>query len=75
MVTARILQDSYLCESVDMRGSAFLLIILPPYILWALFPALVASTFPAIIKGGFIGLYCAISIIGGLKMRESFRAS
>jgi len=47
-----------------MRGANLVLVIVPLLILWVLVPAFKASTFPAIIKGGVIGLYIGLSVIG-----------
>lgn len=46
------------------------LFILPPLILWMMVPAFVASTFPAIAKGGVIGIYLSISYIGFTELRK-----
>jgi len=47
-----------------MRGANWVFVILPLIILWMLVPAFKASTFPAIIKGGIIGLYISLFLIG-----------
>ena len=57
-----------------MNGSNVVLVFAPIAILLVLMPVFEASTFPNIIKGGVIGLYCAISIIGVLKMLEELRS-
>ena len=57
-----------------MQGSSIVLVFAPLAILLVLMPAFEASSFPAIIKGSFIGLYIAISIIGILKMFEELRS-
>jgi flagellar biosynthesis protein FliR len=57
-----------------MNGSNVVLVFAPLAILLVLMPVFEASTFPNIIKGGVIGLYCAISIIGVLKMLEELRS-
>ena len=49
---------------MNMRGAHIALVIIPLIILWLLVPALKASTFPAITKGGVIGLYLGLSVIG-----------
>jgi len=48
----------------EMHRVNLVLAILPLLILWGLAPAFKASTFPAIIKGGVIGLYIGLSVIG-----------
>ena len=57
-----------------MNGSNVILVFAPIAILLVLMPVFEASTFPNIIKGGVIGLYCAISFIGLLKMVEELRS-
>ena len=57
-----------------MNRSNVILVFAPITILFVLVPAFEASTFPNIIKGGIIGLYCAISFIGVLKMLEEIRS-
>ena len=53
-----------------MSGSALVIAVMPLCILAMLMPSLEASTYSAPLKGGFIGLYCGISIIGFMKLRE-----
>ena len=55
-----------------MEGAG-LLAIIPLCILALLAPSLEASTYAPPLKGGFIGLYCGISIIGFMKLREEMR--
>lgn len=55
-----------------MRGAHIALVIIPLIILWLLVPALKASTFPVIIKGGFIGLYLGLSVIGLYELGYSY---
>lgn len=57
-----------------MQGSNIILVFAPIAILMVLIPAFEASTFPTIIKGSVIGLYCGISFIGVLKMLEELRS-
>lgn len=57
-----------------MSGSNKILVFAPIAILMVLVPVFEASTFPNIIKGGVIGLYCAISLIGVLKTLEELRS-
>jgi len=47
-----------------MRHANLALFILPLIILWLLVPAFKASSFPAIIKGGVIGIYLSLTLIG-----------
>ena len=49
---------------MDMRSAHIALVVIPLIILWLLVPALKATTFPAITKGGVIGLYLGLSVIG-----------
>lgn len=51
-----------------MRGRNLALAVVPLMILWLLMPSLKASTFPAITKGGVIGLYFSLSLIGLYEM-------
>jgi len=55
-----------------MRGFTLALAILPLIILWVLAPAFKASTFPSIMKGGVIGLYMALSIIGVYELGYNY---
>lgn len=55
-----------------MRGSNFVLVVAPIAILIMLVPAFEASTFPKIIKGGVIGLYISLTVIGLMKAFEEF---
>ena len=51
-----------------MRGVNIALVVVPLLILWLLEPAFKASSFPAIVKGGVIGLYLSLSVIGVYEM-------
>lgn len=55
-----------------MRGMNLALVVVPLIILWLLMPALKASSFPAIAKGGVIGLYASLSLIGIYEMGYSY---
>ena len=52
-----------------MRGN-WILVVLPPFILWLLVPAFQAAETSNLIKGSVIGLYLSISIISLLQMRR-----
>ena len=57
-----------------MQGSHIILIFAPIVILVILAPAFEASTFPNIVKGGVIGLYLSLSIIGIGQVIESLKS-
>jgi len=52
-----------------MRGN-WILVVLPPFILWLLLPAFQASDLSNLVKGSVIGIYLSISIISLLQMRR-----
>ena len=51
-----------------MRGLNLALAVVPLLILWLLVPAFKASSFPPVAKGGVIGLYLSLSLIGVYEM-------